>query len=432
MTVLAALDASGGATLLAALAVVVATARSVGWLVARLGQPRVLGEILAGILLGPTLLGSARPDLFERLFTTDVRSALGVIAQVGLILFVFLLGAELELHRVRQQRGSIAVISAASVLVPLVAGAALAVWMSGVVPDAPRRAEFVLFVAVAMSVTALPVLARIVQETGLGSTRIGVAAITCAAVNDVAAWLLLAGVVALVQADGPGSVVTLLLATVSLVALALGPARALAARGRPVSVPVAVAVAFSAAWVAEVMGVHAIFGAFLAGLVLQHSGDLRTRLPRQLAPATTSVLLPVFFAAAGLSTDVGLLGSGSLWLVAVAVIVVASISKLAGAGVAARLSGHSGADAARFGVLMNTRGLAEIVILSVGLQLGVIGGTTYTIMVLMALATTFAAAPLLRTVDRLSGHPESHDDHPNRTRPRLGRSMPSGRSRRRG
>jgi Kef-type K+ transport system membrane component KefB len=244
------------------------------------------------------------------------------------------------------------------------------------------------------------VLARVLQEHDLAETRIGTLALTCAAVDDVTAWCALAVVVAVVNASGAASALRTLALTALFVAVMLAAVRPLLARVRTIPLPVAVAFGLSAAWLTETIGIHAIFGAFLAGVVMPSRQEARGDLAGGLELVTTTVLLPMYFVSVGLSTRVTLLDTPEVWAVTLAVVAVAVAGKLGGSAVAARLMGETRHDALVLGVLMNTRGLTEIVILTVGLDLGVIDQRMFTIMVLMALVTTFMAGPLLRVLTR--------------------------------
>jgi Kef-type K+ transport system membrane component KefB len=384
--------------LLLAVAVVIAAAAGVGWLARRVGQPKVMGEIVAGILLGPSLLGVLWPDAVDYLFPPQVVGALSAVAQLGLVLFMFLVGAELELGQLRSQGRRALVISQVSILVPLVSGAVLALWLYPRVGGDVDRVGFSLFIGAAMAITAFPVLARILRDSGLASTRLGALVLTCAAIDDVSAWGVLAVVVAIVTSSGPADVVATAAWAGVFVLVMLFAVRPFIARSRLVTLPVAVAFAFVSAWIADLIGVHAVFGAFVAGATISPSVVGRLDLVERLETATSTILLPVFFVVAGLSTRIGLLDSAYLWGIAALVVAVAIGAKLGGSSVAARLTGESWRDALTIGVLMNARGLTEIVILTVGLELGVINQTVFTVMVLMALVTTFMTGPLLRVV----------------------------------
>ena len=385
-----------GTRLLLALAVVLVATRCVGWLARRWGQPRVMGEIIAGILLGPSVLGLVAPGVVDHLFPAEVVAGLSAIAQVGLVLFMFLVGVGLDLDHLGGQGHRAVVISHTSIIVPFALGILLAFWLHPRVGGDASPASFALFMGVAMSITAFPVLVRILQDAGLDRTRIGALVLASAAIDDVTAWCLLAVVVALVGAGGPVDVVITVVASVLFVGVIIGILRPFLARRGTISVPVAVTLAIVCAWITEIIGIHAIFGAFLAGVAMPRSEGNREALSSQLETAATVVLLPVFFAVVGLSTQLGLLDSPRLWALAALVLVVAVAGKLGGASLAARATGDPWRDSFAIGVLMNTRGLTELVVLTIGLELGVITETVFTMMVIMALTTTLMAGPLLR------------------------------------
>lgn len=384
--------------ILLAVTIVIAGSRFVGWAISKIGQPRVHGEILAGILLGPSLLGVFWPHALGYLFPTEIIGALKVLAQIGLVMFMFLIGLELDLKKLRGNGHKAAVISPASILAPILLGALLAVWLYPRFGEGVDRLGFTLFLGAAMAITAFPVLARVLQETGLYRTRIGVLTITCAAFDDVTAWCVLAVVVAIVKATGPADA----LQTIALSVLYLGVMVLVVRRvlTRLPSLPLWMAISFAllSAWTTEQIGIHAIFGAFMAGAVMPRNADIQHDIHMKLEHATLAFLLPVFFVVVGLSTRVDLLNSVYLWGVTLLVIATAIAGKWGGSMIAARLTGETWQDAAAIGILMNTRGLTELVILSVGLSLGVISTTIFTMMVLMALTTTLMATPLLALI----------------------------------
>ncbi len=389
-----------GRHVLLALAVIVGVAHAAGWAATRIGQPRVLGQIVAGVLLGPSLLGAVWPAAGGFLFPSEVVGHLRPVADLGLVLFMFLVGLELDRDHLRGQGHRAVVVSHASIILPFGLGAGLALWLHDRAGSGNGELlPFTLFVGAAMAVTAFPVLARILQETGLDRTRIGSVTLACAAVDDVTAWCILAAVLAVAGGAGAGSVLVTVGASLLFGAVMVLVVRPLLARFHDVPVAVAVGLALLAAWTTDVIGIHAIFGAFLAGVVMPRRPGDRLVIVDRIEALTTSTLLPVFFMIVGLSTELGLLDRPALWGTALLVTAVAVVGKLGGAGLAARLVGERWRDALTIGVLMNTRGLTEIVILTVGLDRGIIGPTTFTIMVVMALATTVMAIPLLRVIE---------------------------------
>jgi Kef-type K+ transport system membrane component KefB len=397
---------------LLALAVILVAARAVGLVFRRLGQPPVVGEVVAGILLGPSLLGRISPAALAFLLPPAVAPFLGIIAQVGIILFMFLVGVELDPGLMRNRTQATVAISHASITLPFVLGALLAL------PLYPRLATrdvpftaFALFLGVSMSITAFPVLARILMDRGIQRTRLGVIALTCAAVDDVTAWCLLALVVSLIRAQSGSALVTVVL-TVAYIGLLLAVVRPLVARlvravdqrgvSRGAMAVVLVALLLSAL-ITEAIGIHAIFGAFVLGVIVPHDSRIARQLREQLEGVVVVLLLPAFFAFTGLRTQVGLLRGASGWLLCGGIILVASLGKFGGSAAAARLTGLSWHDAAALGVLMNTRGLVELIVLNIGLDLHVLSPTLFAMLVLMAIVTTMATTPLLAVLQRGTG-----------------------------
>jgi Kef-type K+ transport system membrane component KefB len=391
--------------LLLALAAVVFTGRVLGRLLVALGQPPVLGEVVGGILLGPSLLGHEWSAL---VLPPEVAPHLGMIAQLGVVLYMFLVGLELNPGVIRGRAHATVAISHASIVVPFVLGAALALWLyPRLAPPGVPFTSFALFLGVALSITAFPVLARILSDQRLSRTELGVLALTCAAIGDVTAWCLLAFVAGVVQSQVGGALRVAALSA-DFVAFMLAVVRPVAGRlvrraeGRPVTAGtvawVFVAVLL-AALATEAIGIHAIFGAFLLGAVLPHDSGLAHALTRKLEDVVTALLLPAFFAYTGMRTELGLVSGAENWLICAAVVAAATAGKFAGTVAPARLAGLGWRRSASLGVLMNTRGLMELIVLNVGLDLGVISPTLFAMMVMMALATTLATTPLLRLLN---------------------------------
>ncbi len=381
---------------LLALAVIIFTVWAFGRLLGRIGQPPVIGEIVAGIVLGPSLFGLLAPDASAWLFPAPVVGALGVLAQVGLVLFMFMIGMELDVGRLRGHGSRVAAVAGSSIAVPLVLALGLGLLLYPGYGGSADEVVFCLYIAAAMAITAFPVLARILKDSALAGTRIGTISLVAAAINDVVAWCLLAFVLALSRAGGPGGGVRTLVLSVVFIAVMLLLVRPLLARLGDVPIWLALLVALLAAWFADRAGIHVIFGGFLAGAVMPRRADWLRTMHERLDVVVTYLLLPVFFVMSGLSTHVEGLRTAGVWGVVALVIVVATAGKLGGTAVAARVAGERWNDAVTLGVLMNTRGLTELVVLSVGLQAGIISSTVYTVMVLMALVTTLMAPPLLR------------------------------------
>ncbi|HSK80875.1 MAG TPA: cation:proton antiporter [Thermoanaerobaculia bacterium] len=390
--------------------VIVAAAKLLGSLFAKIRQPPVIGEMIAGILLGPSLLGLVAPGVQTFLFPADSLGALQLLSQVGVILFMFVVGIELDLQHLRQKADAAVLVSHASIVVPFFLGVsgALLVYRSLAPAGIPFNA-FALFLGVALSITAFPVLARILEDRGMSKTSLGSTAIACAAVDDVTAWCLLAVVVALVRADGlGGSLLTILLA-VLFIAVMLFAVRPWAGRvlgvggqGRsrgPGLLAGILLFVFASALFTEVIGIHALFGAFLAGVAMPPEAGLRQFLRERLETFSSVFLLPLFFAFTGLRTEIGLLDDWRSWLVCAGIIAVAIAGKLGGSMLAARWTGMGWRDSVALGVLMNTRGLVELIVLNLGYDLGILSPRIFAMMVVMALVTTFMTGPLLNLLD---------------------------------
>lgn len=394
--------------LLLAVAVVVTVARVVGAGFRRIGQPQVVGEIVAGVLLGPTVLGAVWPSASEYVFSEDVLPFIEILAQFGLVFFMFLVGAELDLRLIRGQGQAAAMVSHASIVFPFVTGVGLAIliFQSLGSPEGDFL-PFALFLGASMSITAFPVLARILTERGLHRTRLGTVTITCAAIDDVTAWCILAVVVTVARADGIAGAAPTLALSILFIAAMLLIVRPLLGRlarihedqGRlsgPVMATLFVGLVLSAL-ATDRIGIHAIFGAFLFGVILPQRAELTEELFDKLEDFSVILLLPLFFAFSGLRTDVLELGTDpQLWLYTLLVLAVAVAGKWGGSAIAARVVGMGWRDAWSLGALMNCRGLTELVILNIGLELGVIPPTLFSILVIMALVTTFMTSPLLQ------------------------------------
>jgi Kef-type K+ transport system membrane component KefB/nucleotide-binding universal stress UspA family protein len=390
-------------------ALIIALSRLVGLLASALSQPMVIAEIVAGILLGPSLLGLVSPHTMTALFPKESMGLLGMISQIGLILFMFLIGLELDPKLLRGRAHTSVVISHSSIIVPCLLGALLGLYLYPRLssPDVPFG-SFVLFMGVAMSITAFPVLARILAERRLLKTKIGAIAITCAAVDDVTAWCLLAFVVSIAKStDVKGAAFTVGLALAYIAGMFVFVRPFLRRLGAVSSSPegltqnlvaVTLLMLLSSSWLTELIGIHALFGAFMLGAVMPKEGNFSRLLAEKLEDLVVVFLLPMFFAYSGLRTQIGLLSSQHAWVMCGLVILVACAGKFGGSTVAARLTGLRWREASALGILMNTRGLMELIVLNIGLDLGVISPTLFTMMVIMALVTTFMTTPLLEVV----------------------------------
>ena len=391
---------------LIALAAVIALGQLLGALLRRLGQPPVIGEVLAGILLGPSLIGPASSAL---VLPPASAPYLGVIAQLGVLLYMFVVGLDLHTDRAQARLKATIAISQAGIVVPFVFGAALALWLHPTLaPGGVPLGSFMLFMGVAMSITAFPVLARILTDRDLSHTPLGVVALSCAAAGDVTAWCLLALVVSITKAQaGDGAVVIGgAVVFVAVMLLVVRPFIRSITRDRGTAEPSRslVAVMFLAlllsAIATEAIGIHAIFGAFLLGALVPPETRVARALVAQLRDPVTILLLPAFFAFTGMRTRIDLVSGVDAWLICGAIVIVATVGKFGGTFAAARATGSSARQAAGLGILMNTRGLMELVVLNIGLELGVISPTLFTMMVIMAIVTTLATAPALKFATR--------------------------------
>lgn len=402
---------------LLALVVVIVAARVCGALCKRIHQPPVIGEVIAGLLLGPSLLGRVSPTAMSYLLPPSVAPFLSIIAQIGIILFMFLVGLELDTSRLQHRTHATVAISHASILVPFVLGSTLALWLYPQLStsDVPFTV-FALFLGVSLSVTAFPVLARILTDRGIHKTHMGVISLTCAAVDDVTAWCLLAFLMAVARAKVSGAFITF-----GLTGLYLGfmfvVARPLIARAvraqelrKSVSqgaIAVVVVGLLLSTLATEAAGIHAIFGAFLLGALIPHDSRLAQDLTHKLEDLVVVLFLPAFFAFTGMRTQIGLVHGTSQWLLCGVILATASIGKFGGSFVAARLAGLGNRDAASLGILMNTRGLMELIVLNLGLDLHILSPTLFAMLVLMAVITTFATTPILHLLTRNVAEPDA-------------------------
>ncbi|HEY5931650.1 MAG TPA: cation:proton antiporter [Nitrospira sp.] len=394
--------------LLSQIGVILISARLVGWGLRTLHQPQVMGEIVAGILLGPSLLGRLVPDVSVALFPSGSLGALNTLGEVGVLLFIFGVGLKLDLANVWARGRAVLVIAHASIAVPLILGAGLAIYLYPFLSDTEvTPTVFALFTGVAMSVTALPVLARILEECRLSETPLGTVALAIAALKDVMAWCLLAGVMTLhTYTVALEALVLKIIATGLFVfaMLRLVPRifHFLEARSRHGShladsmwVLMLLTMAGSA-WITERFGVHALFGAFLAGVALSKSPVMVSKALGKFEGLTSAILLPIFFASVGLRTNFDLIHGTQLWIYVGLILLVAVVGMWGGTTLAARCTGMSWPESTMIGILMNTRGLMEIVILTIGRDIGMISSTMFAMMLLMTLVTTCMTTPLLR------------------------------------
>jgi Kef-type K+ transport system membrane component KefB len=392
---------------LAQLIIIILATRTAGWLFRKISLPSVVGEITAGILLGPSLFGWLWPHGFAFIFTPASLDVLRLFSQIGVTVFMFIVGMELETGPLREKVRAAFLVSQTGIIVPFVFGmtAALFLYPSYAGPGISFT-SFALFLGTGLSITAFPVLVRILEERGIAKTPLGVAAINCAAVGDASAWAILAMVVSFVRADGMKATLLNFALLGLFVAVMLVVVRRWLPRwlgedpmagGTPSLGIVAAALLFMAgsALTTEILGIHALFGAFLAGAIMPRDAGLRHNLVLRMENFTSVLLLPLFFAYSGLRTHVGLLNDPRSWFICLAIVVAATVGKLGSSMFAAKLTGMGWNDAFSFGSLMNTRGLMELIALNIGYDLGVLSASIFTILILMALVTTFLTGPLM-------------------------------------
>jgi Kef-type K+ transport system membrane component KefB len=376
----------------------------------RLGQPPVMGEMVAGIVMGPSVLGLIYPQAVTFLFPASSMETLRQLSQIGVVIFMFIVGMELNIRQVRERGSAAVMISHASIILPFLLGTALSLFLyRDLAPAGTSFNAFALFIGVAMSITAFPVLARILEDRGLTKTQLGSIAITCAAVDDVTAWCILALVIALVKQAGIEIsaitvVLTLIFAATMIFLVRPQLGRAIKEPDSQLHkrrlIPVILAFVFICALITETIGIHALFGAFVAGVVMPPSTEFRIFLKDKFEAFGSYALLPLFFAFTGLRTQIGLLNEWQDWAMCAVIILVAIAGKLGGSMLMGRWTGMRWSDAFSIGVLMNTRGLVELVVLNIGYDLGILSGRIFAMMVLMALVTTFMTGPLLSLVRR--------------------------------
>jgi Kef-type K+ transport system membrane component KefB len=396
-------------TLILQIATIIIVARLFGWLFRHLHQPQVVGEMIAGIALGPSLLGWLAPSVSTALFPNESLVALNSISQIGILLFLFLIGLELNLSILRKVGHSAVVTSLTSVIAPFILGFGLAFFLhSRLLPDDDVHiVHFSIFIGAAMSVTAFPVLARILIERKLFHTRIGTIAIASAAVDDVMAWSFLAISILLVRGKGIGAhlvgtfagLLVYLAMMFFIVRPMLRKLETLYKKHGEITqgmLAVVLLLLLASALITEWIGVHALFGAFVAGAIMPKGENFDKSLSEKFEDLTVVFFLPIFFAFTGLKASIGLLNGANLWGYCLLIIITAIVGKLGSAMLAARATGMPWREAAAVGFLLNTRGLMELVILTIGLEAGIISPTVFTMMVLMALVTTAITTPLLQ------------------------------------
>jgi Kef-type K+ transport system membrane component KefB len=386
--------------------VVVAVSYVVGWIFTRCRQPAVVGEMMAGVLLGPSVFGLLAPHAFQFVFATSSLGALRLFSQIGVCLFMFGVGMEMDVAELRHKAHTAIAVSHSSIVVPYFFGVLLALFLYGrLAQPGASFTGFALFMGISMSITAFPVLVRILQDRGIFKTPLGSTATACAAVDDVTAWSILAFVVATARATSVGGAAFSLGLVLVFIAFMLFVIKPNLPRwlGQPALerpdpskavLAVVVGVVLVSALSTELIGIHALFGAFLAGIVMPAAGGFRDKLVVRVENLSSVLLLPVFFAFTGLRTQIGLLNDAQDWLICLVIIGVATAGKLGGSALAARLTGMKWRESLQLGALMNTRGLMELIALNIGYDMGILSQRIFTMLVIMALVTTVMTGPL--------------------------------------
>lgn len=392
------------------LAVILGACRLVGAAAERIGQPRVVGEMIAGVVLGPSLLGRVAPGLHHELFPAGTSNVvLYTVAQVGLVLYMFVIGLNFDVNHVKERSGTATAVSVAGIVAPLALGALTALpllGLGGFFGSGVTPAMAMMFLGASIAITAFPMLARIIFEKGLSGTPLGTLALACGAAADAISWCVLAVVLAVhrgnaataVAAIGGGVLYTVVVLTVGRRGFGvLGRAAEQRRSVSPAMLSTVLITLMGCAWLTDVVGIYAIFGAFILGAAIP-SGFLAQRLTDIIEPLTTTLLLPLFFVYSGLNTQIGLVNSAQLWAITLALLVVAVAGKGLACTAAARLRRVPAREALALGSLMNARGLIELILLNIGLQAGIITPTLFTMLVLVAIVTTLMCSPIFEFV----------------------------------
>ena len=398
------------ALLLAQIVTIIIVAKFFGWICVKLKQPSVIGEMIAGIVLGPSLVGLYFPEFSAFMFPKESLPNLQFLSQIGLILFMYIVGMELDLSVLRKKAHDAVVISHASIIFPFALGVGLSYFIyKEFAPDGIQFSSFALFIAIAMSITAFPVLARIVQERNLHKTKIGTVVITCAAADDITAWCILAAVIAVVKAGSFSGSIFVILMAIFYVFLMIRMVKPFLTRiaesqkGKGFINKALVAVFFLiliiSSYLTEVIGIHALFGAFMAGAIMPENVKFRNFFIEKVEDVALVLLLPLFFVFTGLRTQIGLLNDPYLWKIGGLIILTAVIGKFVGSALTAKFLKMNWKDSLTIGALMNTRGLTELIVLNIGYDLGVLGPELFAMLVIMALFTTFMTGPCLDIIN---------------------------------
>ncbi|OQP65534.1 hypothetical protein A3860_17880 [Niastella vici] len=389
-------------------ALILIVARLTGLLFKKIGQPIVMGEIVAGIILGPSVLGLVLPDVSQFIFPKSSLSNLQVLSNIGLLIFMFIVGMEFKLNVIKEEARTIIGISYASIILPFILGVLLSLTIfKTYLPTNLSFLTYALYIGVAVSITSFTVLARIMRDRGITNTRLGSIVISCTALNDIIAWCILAVVIATIKAGSSTfAMYTFLFVAffVSLMIMVIKPfIKKLFQKNKGSNSTFfwVYSTLLVSSYISEVIGVHMLFGAFLAGAIMPADSDFRKYVIDKLENFAFVLLLPLYFAFTGLRTQIGLLNNSATWVDCIILIAVAIVGKFIGCTVSARLMGEQVKTSLSIGVLMNTRGLTELVVLNIGYELGILKPELFTIMVIMALFTTFITSPILNIINKM-------------------------------
>lgn len=388
------------------LLLIIVVAKLTGFLLSKLGQPAVVGEIAAGILLGPSIMGAVFPDFSAMVFPSESLKGLQYLSQIGLVLFMFTVGLELDLSEMKSEIKAIAVISTASILFPFAIGCGVAFYIySYFIPEHHTFLSFTLFMGISLSITAFPVLARIILERKMQRSKVGYLSLSCAAINDCAAWFILSVILAYIKTENYYSALVRLGFIILYLAFMLFLVKPFLqktySRIEKYFTVIILGVVLFSSILTELLGIHALFGAFIAGIIISDKKFNKTELIKKIHDISIILFLPVFFALSGLRTSIALLNTTDLWVIFLIILVLAIAGKLISSALASRISGLNWHDSIAVGILMNTRGLIELIILNIGYDLGLIKPALFTILVLMAITTTFMTGPLLMFIQKM-------------------------------
>ena len=398
--------------LLLQIIVILLFARLIAWLFAKIGQPSVVGEILAGIILGPSIFGLLFPQGFNFIFPTESLYNISLLSQFGLILFMFVIGMELDLGEIKKNLKKSFIISHAGIVIPFILGAIVALFLfKDYAGEHSSLLPFSLFVGISLSVTAFPVLARVIQERGLMQSHLGILSMASAANGDITAWCAVAIIVAIAQAgSGLSALFTVIFALVYMAFMfmvirpsfkVIGEVYNTKETANKGIIALVFLTLLISSYITEILGLHALFGAFIAGVVMPDDLRFRHVLTEKVEDVSLALFLPLFFVSSGLQTQIGLLNTTTHWVITLIITIVAIVGKVGGTYVACRVVGEDKRDSLYMGVLMNTRGLMELVILNMGYQFGILSPVIYAMLVIMTLVTTFMTTPTLRLIDKL-------------------------------